>query len=237
MKLRKGVQKIYAEVAGTYEVINHILTFGLDIFWRKKMAQTASRLGGTLWLDVCSGTGEMAYSLSQCAAEGVQIFAVDFSSSMLLRAKHKFQRSDLRYIIAEAGSLPFPDGRFDLVTISFATRNLNHRKDVLEFYLKEFFRVLKPGGFFLNLETSQPSLKLIRLIFHFYVRLIVRPVGRLISGSRSGYRYLAFTIPRFYNPEEFSSILKSTGFSPVSYKKFLLGVSAIHTAAKSQMNQ
>lgn len=232
MRVRKGVQKIYAEVAETYEVINHILTFGLDIFWRKKTAKMAARLGGTLWLDVCSGTGEMAHSLSRCASEDVQIFAVDFSASMLVKAKHKGHRYNLFFSIAEAGALPFPDGCFDLLTISFATRNLNLRRDVLEFYLKEFFRVLKPGGYFFNLETSQPSLKLIRLIFHSYIRLIVRPVGWFFSGSKAGYRYLSFTIPRFYNPEEFSSILRDTGFSRVVCQKFFLGVSALHAATK-----
>ncbi len=236
MRVRKGVQKIYADVAHRYEVINHILTFGLDIFWRHKTAKTASRLGGTLWLDVCSGTGEMAHSLSGCAAEEVQIFAVDFSASMLARAKKrakkKRRRSNIFFGIAEAGSLPFPDGCFDLVTISFATRNLNIRMNVLEFYLKEFFRVLKPGGHFLNLETSQPSFKPLRQIFHSYVKLAVRPVGYLFSGSKAGYRYLSFTIPRFYGPEEFSSILRDTGFSRVVCRKFFLGVCALHTSTK-----
>jgi demethylmenaquinone methyltransferase/2-methoxy-6-polyprenyl-1,4-benzoquinol methylase len=232
MKIRKGVQKIYTEVAETYEMVNHILTFGLDIFWRKKTAKIAARLGGTLWLDICSGTGEMAHRLSGCAAEEVQIFAVDFSLSMLARAKQKSHGSNLFFSIAEAGSLPFPDECFDLVTISFATRNLNLRRDVLEFYLKEFFRVLKPGGYFLNLETSQPSLQAIRRIFHSYIRFIVGPVGWFFSGSKAGYRYLSFTIPRFPTPEEFTSILQDTGFSCVVYQKFFLGVSALHTATK-----
>jgi len=232
MKVRKGVQKIYAEVAETYELINHILTFGLDIFWRKKTAKMAASLGGTLWLDVCCGTGEMAHTLSGCAAEEVQIFAVDFSPSMLAKAKHKSHRPNVFFSIAEAGSLPFPNGCFDLVTISFATRNLNVRRDVLEFYLREFFRVLKPGGYFLNLETSQPSLHPIRQVFHSYVRFIVRPVGWFFSGSNAGYRYLSFTIPRFYAPEEFTSILRDTGFSRVVCQKFLLGFSALHAATK-----
>jgi demethylmenaquinone methyltransferase/2-methoxy-6-polyprenyl-1,4-benzoquinol methylase len=232
MRVRKGVQKIYAEVAETYEIINHIMTFGLDIYWRKKSAKMAVRWGGTLWLDVCCGTGEMARSLSDCAPEGIRIFAVDFSESMLIKAQQRGHRSNLLFSIAEAGSLPFPDDSFDLVTISFATRNLNLRRDVLEFYLKEFFRVLRPGGNFFNLETSQPPLKLIRLIFHSYIRWIVRPVGWFFSGSKAGYRYLSFTVPRFYNPEEFSSILRNTGFSRVVCQRLFLGVSALHMATK-----
>lgn len=234
MKVRKGIQKIYAEVAETYEIINHITTFGLDIYWRRKTAKTAVRLGGTLWLDVCCGTGEMAHNLSNYAPEGVQIFAVDFSPSMLVKAKHRSHRSNLLFSIAEAGSLPFPEGCFDVVTISFATRNLNLRRDILEFYLREFLRVLRPGGYFLNLETSQPSLKLMRQVFHLYIRYIVRPIGRFFSRSKSGYRYLSFTVPRFYSPEKFSSILRDTGFSHVVCQKFFLGISALHAAAKNQ---
>jgi demethylmenaquinone methyltransferase/2-methoxy-6-polyprenyl-1,4-benzoquinol methylase len=232
MRVRKGVQKIYSEVAETYEIVNHIMTFGLDIYWRQKAAKMAVRAGGTLWLDVCCGTGEMALSLSKYAPGGVRIFAVDFSESMLVKAKRRNHRSNLLFSIAEAGSLPFPDDSFDLVTISFATRNLNLRRDILEFYLKEFFRVLKPGGNFFNLETSQPPLKLIRQIFHLYIRLIVRPVGWFFSRSKAGYRYLSFTVPRFCNPEEFSSVLRNTGFSRVVCQKFFLGVSALHVATK-----
>lgn len=232
MPIRKGVQKIYSEVAETYELVNHVLTFGLDTIWRKKTAKMAAQLGGALWLDACSGTGEMARNLSQYAEETVQIYAVDFSYLMLAKAREKKHTQNLFFIIAEVGELPFPDECFDLVILSFAVRNLNPRKDVMEFYLREFHRVLKPGGHLLNLETSQPCLKQIRKFFHFYIRWVVRPIGGLLSGSKAGYRYLSFTIPRFYDPADFSDILRYTGFSHVDFQLFFLGVSAIHVATK-----
>jgi len=232
MTIRKGVQKIYKEVAKTYELVNHVLTLGLDIRWRKKAARIAARKGGTLWLDVCSGTGEMAQNLSILADDGVDVCAVDFSYPMLKKAIEKRNAPNLSPIIAEAGILPFPDMSFDLVTISFATRNLNPRREILESYLEEFSRVLKPGGLFVNLETSQPSVKIIRKFFHLYVNWIVRPVGWILSGSKAGYSYLSFTIPRFYAPDEFAQILRQTGFSEVEYRRLLLGISAIHVAKK-----
>lgn len=232
MTIRKGVQKIYTEVADTYELINHVLTLGLDIRWRKKAARIAATHCGTLWLDVCSGTGEMAQTLSGLACDGVRIFAVDFSFPMLKKSMQKTFTNCISPILADAGILPFRDGSFDLVTISFATRNLNLRKKILESYIQEFNRVLKPGGFFINLETSQPSVKILRQFFHLYVRWFVRPVGWILSGSKAGYRYLAFTIPRFYPPDEFAEILRHSGFSEVEYKRFFLGVSAIHVAKK-----
>lgn len=232
MRIRKGVQKIYTEVAETYELINHILTFGMDIFWRKKTAKKAVRTGGSIWLDVCSGTGEMAYDLASLSSSDTKIFALDFSYSMLAKAFRKRKPSNLIPIIAEAGTLPFADGTFDLVTISFATRNLNPRRNILNSYLKEFCRVLRPGGHFVNLETSQPSNKTLRRLFHLYVKWIVKPVGYYVSGSKSGYLYLSFTIPRFYAPDEFTQILHRSGFSQVEYRSLFLGVSAIHTAKK-----
>jgi demethylmenaquinone methyltransferase/2-methoxy-6-polyprenyl-1,4-benzoquinol methylase len=232
MNVRKGVQKIYTEVAETYELVNHILTFGMDIFWRRKTAKLAAELGGALWLDVCSGTGEMAYNLASFSNENVLIFAADFSYPMLAKAFMRRKTCNLIPVMAEAGSLPFADETFDLITISFATRNLNPRQDVLENYLKEFWRVLRPGGYFVNLETSQPSRKSIKWLYHLYVKWIVKSVGFLISGSKAGYRYLSFTIPRFYSPDEFSRILYRCGFSQVEFQPLFLRVSAIHIAKK-----
>jgi demethylmenaquinone methyltransferase/2-methoxy-6-polyprenyl-1,4-benzoquinol methylase len=232
MTLRKGVQKIYREVAKTYELVNHVLTLGMDVRWRKKAARIAVDEGGTSWLDVCCGTGEMARYLSNHSAEGVNIFAVDFSLPMLKKAMKKRKSSNIFPIIAEAGILPFPDNSLDLVTISFATRNLNLRKEILESYLGEFNRVLKPGGHFVNLETSQPTSKMIKKLFHFYINKIVKLLGWLLSGSKAGYRYLSFTIPRFYAAEEFAQILCESGFSEVEYRQLFLGVSAIHVAKK-----
>ncbi len=232
MTIRKGVQKIYTEVARTYELVNHVLTLGLDIRWRKKTARFAAQKGGTLWLDVCSGTGEMAQNLALLSANNVDIHIVDFSFPMLKKAMEKRNAHTLLPSIAEVGALPFPDESFDIVTISFATRNLNPRRDILGSYLEEFIRILKPGGFFINLETSQPAAKLMRKLFHLYVKWIVKSVGWILSGSKAGYRYLSYTIPRFYAPDEFAKILLQSGFSRVEYRKLLFGISAIHVAEK-----
>jgi demethylmenaquinone methyltransferase/2-methoxy-6-polyprenyl-1,4-benzoquinol methylase len=234
MPVRKGVQKIYTEVAKTYELVNHVLTLGLDIHWRKKAARMAAQKGGNLWLDVCCGTGEMAQSLSRFASKkkDVKIFAVDFSYPMLKKAMEKRYAPNLFPVIAEASVLPFQDESFDLLTISFATRNLNPNKAILESYLEEFSRILRPGGYFVNLETSQPTSNWIRPLFHFYVKKIVKPLGWILSGSKAGYSYLSFTIPRFYASDEFTQILAHTGFAEVDCRRLFLGISAIHVAKK-----
>jgi demethylmenaquinone methyltransferase/2-methoxy-6-polyprenyl-1,4-benzoquinol methylase len=230
--MRKGIQKIFSEIAETYELVNHVLTFGLDIVWRKKAAREAGRVNGFLWLDVCCGTGEMALNLSRQAGEKTKIISVDFCHPMIAKAQQKSKAPNLSFVLAESARLPFADKTFELVTISFGTRNIYPNKSVLVAHLKEFYRVLKPGGYFINLETSQPSLGIIQRLFHLYVKLAVKPLGFFLSGSKVAYRYLAYTIPRFFPPEKFSSVLQEAGFARVSHRSLFLGVSAIHTAVK-----
>ncbi len=219
-------------MAETYELVNHVLTFGLDILWRRKAAREASKKGGSYWLDVCSGTGEMALNLSRLADESVKIVSIDFCRPMLVKGRKKRKIPNLSPVLADAARLPFRDEAFDVVTISFATRNINPNKDILTAHLREFCRILKPGGYFINLETSQPSSKKIQRLFHFYIKLAVKPLGYLISGSKAGYSYLSSTIPRFYNPEEFSSVIQESGFSRVTHQRLFFGVAAIHSAKK-----
>lgn len=231
--MKKGIQKLFSEVSDTYELVNHVLTFGLDILWRRKAALEASKRGGLYWMDVCTGTGEMVFNLSRLAdKKKVKIISLDFCHPMLLKAQEKKHSPNVYFTLGEAHSLPFPDEIFDLITISFATRNININKDILKVHLKEFYRVLKPGGYFVNLETSQPSIHIIQRFFHLYVKTLVKPLGLLLSGSKSGYTYLAYTIPRFYPPDELSSIIQEAGFSHVSYRSLFFGVAAIHKAIK-----
>lgn len=228
----KGIQKIFSEVPHTYELVNHILTLGQDVSWRSMAARFAALEGGTRWMDVCSGTGEMAVNLGGLAGGKTTVVATDFSAPMIKKASSKPESDSISFTIANATNLPFPDDTFDLVTISFATRNINVSRGSLIQCFQEFNRVLKPGGRFVNLETSQPESHILRRLFHLYVRLFVRRAGLLISGSRSGYTYLSNTIPRFYGAEELADIIRQAGFEPVNYKQMLFGVAAIHKGIK-----
>jgi demethylmenaquinone methyltransferase/2-methoxy-6-polyprenyl-1,4-benzoquinol methylase len=230
--MSKGIKKIFSEVPGTYEMVNHVLTLGFDIIWRRKAARIAAEDGGNIWMDICSGTGEMAANLNRFADNGTIIVSADFSRPMQSKAKGKKANKSIIFTITDAKELPFPDDTFDLITISFATRNINLSKDILTKTFAEFNRVLKPGGRFINLETSQPGSKLIRKLVHLYVKTAVKPVGFFISGSKAGYAYLSSTIPRFYNGEELSEILYNSGFSKVDHKRLLSGVAAVHKAVK-----
>jgi demethylmenaquinone methyltransferase/2-methoxy-6-polyprenyl-1,4-benzoquinol methylase len=230
--MNKGIRKIFMEVPRTYELVNHVLTGGADILWRRRAARLAAAKGGARWLDVCTGTGEMAIYLRRLAPAETAVFAADFCPPMALEAMAKPEAKEIIFLLADAGSLPFPDESFDLITISFATRNINVSREHLMKCLREFHRLLRPSGRFVNLETSQPRLKLFRKLMHFFVALVVKPVGSSISGSDASYAYLSHTIPRFYGAEELAGIFNEAGFSKVVFRQLMFGAAAIHESVK-----
>lgn len=230
--MHNPIQRIFSEVPRTYEFLNHLLTFGQDILWRKRAARTAASVGGTRWLDACSGTGETAANLARLAPLETGVIVADFSFPMMQKALEKAESHKIQFTLADVTNLPFRDNSFDAVTISFATRNVNVSRANLLKCFQEFQRILRPGGLFINLETSQPGNRIIRKMFHTYIKTAVRPIGRTISGSDAAYAYLSHTIPRFYTAEELSEIMLEAGFSEVNFDRMLLGAAAIHKARK-----
>jgi demethylmenaquinone methyltransferase/2-methoxy-6-polyprenyl-1,4-benzoquinol methylase len=191
----KGIRKFYSEISGPYELINSLLTLGLDSYWRKKAVKMAIKNSCQpgRFLDICSGTGQTAAALRQSlpSTSDSQIIAADFSRHMLKIARDRTDKKGLhniRFTLTDAINLPFADNMFDIITITFATRNLAAAPGHLIKSFREFHRVLKPGGWFLNLETSQPPVKFIKKLFHLYVKLTVAPVrcdigtGKVING-------------------------------------------------------
>jgi demethylmenaquinone methyltransferase/2-methoxy-6-polyprenyl-1,4-benzoquinol methylase len=230
--MSKGVQRIFSQVPYSYELVNHLLTFGLDVIWRRRATLIAAKDGGERWLDVCSGTGETAAYLQKQANGRVSVVTADFSLPMTRIAAQKHEAKQTALTLADAKHLPYPDNTFDLVIISFATRNINNSREGLMEYLQEFRRILRPGGRFINLETSQPQSRLIRWLFHLYIRMTVKPLGSFISGSKSGYAYLSYTVPRFYPADDFMQLLYNAGFRSVGFEHMTLGLAAIHWAIK-----
>ncbi|MDP2984316.1 MAG: ubiquinone/menaquinone biosynthesis methyltransferase [Candidatus Latescibacter sp.] len=226
------IQNVFSEVTATYEKINHILAFGFDIAWRKRAARLAARAGAGQWADMCTGTGETASYLRRLAPEGTDIYGIDFSLPMLGVATRKPKGKDITFLASDIRALPFPDESFNLITMSFAARNVNLDKTTLIKTFAEIYRVLKSGGRFVNLETSRPPFSIVRRCFHMYVKLCVKSIGSRISGSRTAYAYLAGTIPRFYAAEELAEIMHQSGFEKVTFDRLLFGVAAIHQGIK-----
>jgi len=227
------IKEIFSEVPKTYEIINHVLTFGMDILWRRKAVKTALTANPGDWLDMCTGTGETAIYLKKNAPAGTKIHAADFSPAMLAEARKKTEAKNINFVSADIKALPFSDNSFDLITISFATRNINLNKEALIKSFSELNRVLKPGGLFVNLETSQPPFGIIRKCYHLYMNLFVAQIGSLISRSKKGYGYLAKSVPLFYSADELADIMLQAGFDDVTFRRIMLGTVAIHQARKN----
>jgi demethylmenaquinone methyltransferase/2-methoxy-6-polyprenyl-1,4-benzoquinol methylase len=155
---------------------------------------------------------------------------------MLEKARQKAHDAGVgkqtHFIHGDATRLPFPDVHFDCVGISFAFRNLTYKNPLGPPHLTEVKRILKPGGRYIIVESSQPENRLIRALFHLYLRAFVTPVGILLSGNKSAYRYLAESARRFYSPREVRDMLLTAGFRDVNYRPLLFGAAGIHVAFK-----
>lgn len=231
-KTGKNLAEIFSRISSTYELINHLLTFGLDNYWRRQAARLAFKFQGSLCLDIATGTGDMAFFLARQLKGQRKILAVDFCWPMISELKKRRDHLPILPIVAHAGHLPFKNNSIDLITLAFATRNLfSSAKDLLS-CLCEFNRVLKPGGLYLNLETSQPDHPILRQLFHLYVRKFVEPIGKIISGDGDAYCYLSDSITRFLRPEELKVLIFEAGFSQVKILPLTGGIVAIHLAFK-----
>lgn len=227
------IQKFYFHIHDEYELVNSLITMGLDKPWRRKAAEVASSYGGILWLDMCCGTGEMALDLKEIISSDTVLVMADFSRDMLDVAMQKEGLRDTDKMLADAFSLPFRNNSFDLITISFATRNLNQGKDGLLRAFSEFSRILKPGGRLVNIETSQPQSALVRRLFHLYVKAIVTPVGYILTGNKSSYSFLTSSIVNHHDPLAFNEVLRKSNFSEADFIQLSFGAVSIHYASKS----
>jgi demethylmenaquinone methyltransferase/2-methoxy-6-polyprenyl-1,4-benzoquinol methylase len=182
---------------------------------------------------MCTGTGETVANLARYASPGTQVYGVDLSVPMMRAARAKPGCGGVAFVSADVGQLPFPDESLDLITMSFATRNINRSPEILSRNFQEYHRVLKRRGRFVSVETSRPPWGVVRSAMDLYVRLFVRQVGARVSGSRVAYAYLSNTIPRFHGAETLAGIMREAGFGDVTYQRLLMGVAAIHVARKT----
>ncbi|MBN1177426.1 MAG: ubiquinone/menaquinone biosynthesis methyltransferase [Dehalococcoidales bacterium] len=227
---------VFTAVPPSYDLINHLASLGMDIRWRRLAAEVCLAERPRRILDLGCGTGDLTINIARLAGEGVEITGLDYSLPMLERARRKaaHARVDNRiiFIHGEATKLPFPDGAFDCVGISFAFRNLTYKTPLCQPHLAEVKRVLKPGGRYVIVESSQPENQVIRALFHLYMRAVTQPLGTIISANRGAYRYLAESMIRFYTPAEVKEMLLKAGFKYVSYRPLLLGAVGLHVAVK-----
>lgn len=222
---------MFAAVAGRYDFLNHFLSLGRDIAWRKVTARAlreALARPGSLAVDVCCGTGDLALALARYS--GGRVLGTDFCRPMLQRAREKARARAGKLFFVEADTLvlPFRDDSLDALSVAFGFRNLASYAEGLH----EMRRVLRRGGTLAILEFSTVRWPVFGPIFRFYFRHILPRLGTWISGVSGPYQYLPDSVSRFPDQEELATAMREAGFGNVRHRNFTGGVAALHLAEK-----
>ena len=223
----EGVRRMFDRIAPVYDVMNRVMTAGLDRRWRR-ITLDATVQSGDRVLDVCCGTGDLAIG---ARARGADVVGLDFSAAMLERARTK--GPSIEWVQGDALALPFADASFDAATVGFGVRNV----DDLEAALRELRRVLRTGGRLGILEITTPR-GVLAPFYRVWFDRVVPLLGRVLPGG-AAYTYLPASVRRFPGPDELKALLERCGFAPVEYRLFAGGIVALHaglaaTAAKPQ---
>ena len=224
--------QVFDSISSRYDLLNHLLSFGLDFRWRKRLKDFLPSQDNQLLLDVACGTGDVLIVLVQENPRIAKAYGIDLAKKMLGYAQRKVERKGLQGKIqlrhGDAQEIPFPEKTFDTVTIAFGIRNIENPI----FVLKEMYRVLKNKGKVLILEFSLPENFLLRTGHLIYLKTIVPLLGGMISGHFKAYRYLNQTIERFPYGEQFRRMMEQVGFHRVQAHPLAGGIACIYEGEK-----
>jgi len=221
---------MFDSISGNYDGLNRVISFGIDVKWRKRVVAILKEKQPETILDIATGTGDLAINMVQTAAN--KIVGLDISPGMLEVGKTKVSAKKLdetiEMVVGDSENLPFAENSFDAVTVAFGVRNF----ETLEKGLEEIYRVLKPKGTFVVLETSVPTKTPFKQGYRLHCQYILPLVGRLFSKDRSAYSYLSESAAVFPHGEDFNNILRKIGFIEVTNKPQTFGVASIYVATK-----
>jgi len=225
----QNIRQLFTSIADKYDLLNHLLSFNLDRFWRKKLVKLSHVNGSEIILDLCTGTGDIAIEF---AAKRKMVIGLDYSRKMLSIAREKIKKKRLdgkiHLIEADATKLPLKSNFFHVVTIGFGLRNIESKEKAL----KEMYRVLKQKGKCLILEFVPPQKNLWGKIYNFYLTKMVPLIGTLISGKKHSYNYLSNSVKGFYKPEKIMNFLESVGFTNIKMHRLTSGIVYIFIGEK-----
>jgi demethylmenaquinone methyltransferase/2-methoxy-6-polyprenyl-1,4-benzoquinol methylase len=225
------VRGMFAEIAPRYDLVNRMLSGGIDVWWRHVTVRRAPPPPAGAILDVCTGTGDLALAYARAATPGVRIVASDFCRPMLDRGveKARVAGKSVEWIEADAQALPFPDAEFDLVTVAFGLRNIADTARGLA----EMSRVLKPGGRLAILEFSLPRNALVRGGYLWYFRRVLPFLGNAVARNRSdAYTYLNKSVEEFPSGERLATLVRAAGFDTVEMIPLTFGIATLTLATR-----
>jgi demethylmenaquinone methyltransferase/2-methoxy-6-polyprenyl-1,4-benzoquinol methylase len=227
---KEQVAQMFDTISNNYDGLNRVISFGIDIKWRKKVLSLVAEKKPDSVLDIATGTGDLAILMASTNAN--KIIGLDISAGMLSVGRKKIEERKLsqkiEMILADSENMPFEDNSFDAITVAFGVRNFEN----LEKGLTEILRVLKPNGIFVILETSIPEKTPYKQGYHFYSKNILPLIGKLFSKDDSAYNYLSESASLFPYGEKLNNILKKVGFIDSVALPQTFGVATIYTASK-----
>jgi demethylmenaquinone methyltransferase/2-methoxy-6-polyprenyl-1,4-benzoquinol methylase len=223
------VRGVFDSVASKYDVMNDLMSAGLHRVWKAYTVKVANLKEGDQVLDIASGTGDLALAFAKKVGASGRVVHTDINEAMLSTGRDRLLNCGvvLPTLVCDAEKLPFADGHFDVVSVAFGLRNMTHKALALQ----EMCRVLKPGGKLLVLEFSKVA-KPLEKIYDWYSFKVLPPLGKLVAGDDSSYRYLAESIRMHPGQQELKTLMKNSGFGHVDFHNLSAGVVALHVGIK-----
>ena len=228
IKNRNNIKNMFDQISPRYVLMNRLMTFGQDRYWRKQLVKFAGIKNGDRLLDVATGTGDVIMEALEQKIQLKDGVGLDFSAGMLAVAQSRLDIPQIQWMQADALELPFKGNKFDAVTSAYLMRNAIDIKTALT----EQFKVLKPGGRIICLDTTPPKKTMLSPLIDFYFLKIIPLLGALIASSKAAYTYLPETTKNFKTADELKAMMIQAGFKKVAYKKYMFGTIAIHWGIK-----
>ena len=226
------IQRMFAEIAPRYDLLNHLLSLNIDKRWRARAVRMLPPEGDDPILDVCTGTGDLALGLAKAAGPHVAVTGADFCHEMLTRADEKAKRTEtpnVTFCEADTQSLPFASDTFQITTVAFGLRNVADT----DRGLAEMARVTKPGGRVAILEFSRPRHWFFGRMYKAYFKLLLPLVGQLFSRSKDkAYKYLPASVQQFPDGEALAERMRAAGLTDVEFRPFTFGISTLYVGRK-----
>lgn len=228
---KRQVEQMFDNISENYDGLNRVISFGIDVKWREKVVNFLKSKNPKSVLDIATGTGDLAINIA-LHTHAEKVVGLDISEGMLEVGREKIAERRLQekveMIKADSEAIPFEENTFDAVTVAFGVRNFEN----LEKGLFEIFRILKPGGSFVILETSVPTKAPFKQGYRFYTKQILPLIGKIFSKDKNAYAYLSESAAAFPHGPAFNNILSKIGFINVENKPQTFGVATIYTASK-----